>query len=59
MGFGINRGVGQFAFLAVFLMPDASAGTQHCTIDGNCTPTGGPRLDQVDQMSPQTANLCR
>jgi hypothetical protein len=57
--FGINRGVGQFAFLTVFLMPDAASGSQGGAIDGDGSPAGGPGLDQVEQMPTQAANLCR
>jgi hypothetical protein len=51
MGFGINRGVGQFALLAMLLMPDASSGSQDGTVDGNGTSTCEPGLDQVEQMA--------
>jgi hypothetical protein len=51
--------MGQFAFLTVFLMPDAAAGTQHGTIDGDGSPASGPGLDQIKQMPTQTANLRR
>jgi hypothetical protein len=57
--FGINRGVGQFAFLTVFLMSDAAACAKHGTIDGDGSPAGGPELDQIKQMPTQTANLGR
>lgn len=45
--------------LAVLLMPDATASTQHGTLDSNRAPTGGPRLDQVDEIPPEAANLRR
>jgi hypothetical protein len=56
-GFGINRGVGQFALLAMLLMPDAPKGAQRGAIDGHGSPAGRPGLDQVDQMPTETANL--
>ena len=59
MSFGINRSVGEFAFLAVLLMPDAAASPQQGTIDGHRSPAGGPGLDQVEQMPTQAANLGR
>src|SRR6266852_82402 len=57
VGFGINRGVGNLALLAMLLMPHASSGSQDGTVDGHRTSTGEPGLDQVEQMPPQTANL--
>ncbi len=57
MGLGSNRGMGNFPFLAVLLMPDATKRTQYGAIDGDRTPTTGLKLDQVDEMATQTANL--
>jgi hypothetical protein len=51
MGFGINRGVGQFSLLPMLLMPDASSGAQDGTVDGHGPSSGGPGLDQVEQMA--------
>jgi hypothetical protein len=51
MGLWINRGVGQFALLAMLLMPDASSGSQNGTVDGHSTSTGEPGLDHVEQMA--------
>jgi hypothetical protein len=51
MGLWINRGVGQFALLAMLLMPDASSGSQNGTIDGNSPSTREPGLDQVEPMA--------
>jgi len=51
MGFWINRGVGQFALLAMLLMPGASSGSQNGTIDGNSQSTHEPGPDQVEQMA--------
>ncbi len=51
MGLGINRGVGKFSLLAMLLMPDASSGSQDGTVDSNRPSSGGPGLDQVEQMA--------
>ena len=45
MGFGVNRSVGQFAFLAVLLMPDAAAGAQQSTIDSDRSPAERARAE--------------
>jgi hypothetical protein len=58
MRFDINRGMRNLSFLAMLLMPDATSGSQNGTIDGDRTSSTGPRLDQADQMSAQTANPC-
>src|SRR5690348_12624113 len=57
LGLRINRGMGQYALLAMLLMPDASSSTQDGTVDGNGTSTREPGLDQVEQMAAQAANL--
>jgi hypothetical protein len=59
MGLRVNGGVGNLSFLAMLLMPDATARAQHGTINSGCSPAGGPWLDQVDQQTTQAANLSR
>jgi hypothetical protein len=51
--------MGKFPLLAMLLMPDSASGSQGGAIDGHGSPTGGPGLDQVEQMPTQAANLCQ
>jgi hypothetical protein len=42
----------------MFLVPDAPIGAQGRTVDGRRVSLRGPRLQQRDQMAPQTPDQC-
>src|SRR5947209_108623 len=44
MGLGVNRGMGNFPLLAMFLMPHPTASSQDRAIDGHGSASTGPRL---------------
>jgi len=45
MGFGVNGGMRDETFLAVFLMPDPTIGPEYGAINGCGATPGGPRLN--------------
>jgi hypothetical protein len=51
MGFGINRGMGNFSSLSMLLMPHTATSAQGRTINGDGPSVRQPRLDQADQMT--------
>jgi len=59
MGLSVNGGMGNFPFLPMLVMPDASAGLQHGTLKSHGSPAGGPGVDQIDQMPRHPADLRR
>jgi hypothetical protein len=57
--FGVNRGMGHFAFVSILLVPDTTIGPQGGTVNRGGAATGGPWLNPRDEIAPQTANLSR
>src|SRR5262245_3533268 len=56
--FGINGGMRDFSCQPMFLVPDATVSAQGRTVDSRRVALFAPRLQQRDQMAPQTPNQC-
>src|SRR3990172_5071727 len=59
MGFGIDRRVGDHTGFAVFLVPNASTGSQNGAVDGCRTSSLDPHLNLHHQETTDTSDLGR